>query len=246
MKLRFGKKSQEWEAYEDFRRYFRISAPYVKTNQPGVNPAAMLAEACVMNRDPQDLSYREKPNFSMPRYAISTDVPPLWNLKKKNALYYTAVGRGDFSKLLFQASVLGIPDTVAARNAITNFKDVIAWIKTLEPPAYPKPINESLAGKGERLFEKYCENCHGSYGQVETYPNKIVSLDYIKTDPLYASYAVQAPIVDWYNQSWFATTEPHSRLEPEAGYVAATTRRDLGYSPLSAQWLHSHSGRPAQ
>ena len=220
MKVKYGKKSAEWDASEEFRNYFKISAPYIKTNQPGVNPAAVLAEACVMHRNPEDLSYRETPNYDMTKYAIATDVPPLWNLRKKNALYYTAVGRGDFSKLLFQASVLGIADTIAARKAITNFKDVIAWIRTLEPPAYPFVIDHALAQKGEQVFEKNCSSCHGTYGEEETYPNKVVSLDLVKTDPLYASYAVQAPIVEWYNRSWFATTWPTSYLEPEAGYMA--------------------------
>lgn len=236
MKIKYGKKSAEWKAYEDFRRYFRISSDYIKTNQPGVNPAAVLAEACVMNRDPKDLTYTEEPNFEMTTYPIATDVPPLWNLKKKNTLYYTAVGRGDFTKLLFQASVLGIPDTTAARNAITNFKDVVAWIKELEPPAYPQPIDEELAAQGERVYFQNCSTCHGEYGSRETYPNKIVSLDEIKTDPLYASYAVQAPIVEWYNQSWFATTQPTSYFEPEAGYVAP---------PLDGVWAtapYLHNG----
>lgn len=220
MKLKFGKKSDEWEAYENFGHYFRNAAPYIKTEFKGPNPAAMLAEACAMHRDPSDLSYLETPNFEMPHYAIATDVPPLWNLAKKNALYYTAVGRGDFTKLLFQASVLGIPDTAAARDAINHFKDVIAWIKTLEPPSYPNPIDYNLAQKGEILFDENCSNCHGTYGNEEFYPNKVVSLDVVKTDPLYASYAVQAPIVDWYNKSWFANSEPASFFQPEAGYIA--------------------------
>lgn len=237
MKLRYGKKSEEWAAYENFRRYFQISAPYIQTQQAGVNPAAMLAEACVMHRDPVDLTYREKPNFSMPQSAIAVDVPPLWNLKKKNALYYTAVGRGDFSKLLFQASVLGVADTTAARKMVTNFTDVIAWIKTLKPPKYPAAINEKLALKGERLFNKRCSKCHGVYGAKSTYPNKVVSLNVIKTDPLYASYAVQAPMVEWYNQSWFATSEPVSHFEPEAGYVAPP----LDGIWASAPYLHNGS-----
>ncbi len=220
MKVRFGKKSEEWAAYKDFRDYFRASAPYIKTNQPGANPAAVLAEACVMHRNPEDLTYSEKPNYTIPDYAIATDVPPLWHLKKKNALYYTAVGRGDFTKLLFQASVLGIADTTAARNAITNFKDVIAWIKTIEPPAYPYDIDRQYLTKGAILYEKNCSECHGSYGLHSDYPNKVVSLDAIKTDPLYASYAMRAPIVEWYNESWFATSEPTSYFEPEAGYIA--------------------------
>ncbi len=236
MKLKYGKKSPEWAAYEDFGNYFTAMAPFIKTNQPGVNPAAHLAEACIAHRDPIDLTYVEAPNYEQPDYTIATDVPPLWNVAKKNALYYTAVGRGDFTKLLFQASVLGIADSTEAREAVQGFRDVVAWLKALEPPKYPKAIDDNLAEKGQVLFEENCSKCHGTYGPTETYPNKVVALSLIKTDPYYATYAVQAPIVDWYNNSWFGTSAPPSWFEPEAGYIAP---------PLDGVWAtapYLHNG----
>ena len=236
MKLKYGKKSPEWAAYQDFDYYFKESAPYIKTNQPGVNPAAHLAEACVAYRDPQTLTHTEEAMLELPDYVLASDVPPLWNVKKKNALYYTAVGRGDFSKLLFQASVLGIADSSAAREAVTNFKDVVAWLNQLEPPPYPGPIDEAQAKQGRLLFEEHCSGCHGTYGQEETYPNKVIALPVIKTDPYYAIYAVDAPIIDWYNQSWFATSLPASHFEAEAGYIAP---------PLDGVWAtapYLHNG----
>jgi hypothetical protein len=42
----------------------------------------------------------------------------------------------------------------------------------------------------------------------------------IQTDRLYADYIRKSGIVDWYNSSWFATSEPQSRFEPTDGYVA--------------------------
>jgi mono/diheme cytochrome c family protein len=236
MKVKYGKKSPEWAAYQDFDRYFTASAPHIETNNPGVNPAAHLAEACVAYRDPQTLEYTGDPILELPDYVIGSDVPPLWNVKKKNALYYTAVGRGDFSKLLFQASVLGIADSAAAREAVNNFKHVVAWLEQLEPPQYPGDIEQNLAQKGQLLFEEHCSGCHGTYGAEETYPNKVIALNVIQTDPYYATYAVQAPIVDWYNQSWFATSYPPSHFEPEAGYIAP---------PLDGVWAtapYLHNG----
>lgn len=220
MRIRYKKSSPEWEAYEDFGAYFKAIAPRIETNQPGVNPAARLAEACAMHRDPVDLSYRKQPNFEMPSYNIATDVPPLWQVKKKNSLYYTGVGRGDFTKLLFQASLLGIPDSAQARAAVNQFKDVLAWLETLEPPKYPFPVDRALAARGAEIFAEHCSKCHGNYGDNPSYPNKIVSLDIVKTDPWYATYAMSAPIVEWYNESWFAQSEPKSWFEPMAGYVA--------------------------
>ncbi len=220
MRIRYKKDAPEWQAYEDFGNYFKAIGPRIQTNQPGVNPAARLAEACAMHRDPSDLTYRETPNFDMPSYNIATDVPPLWNVKKKNSLYYTAVGRGDFTKLLFQAALLGIPDSTQARAAVSRFKDVLAWLQTLEAPPYPFPIDQQIAAEGAAIFGENCSKCHGTYGENPTYPNKVVSLEVVRTDPWYASYAVTAPIVEWYNKSWFALSEPRSWFEPEAGYIA--------------------------
>jgi len=236
MSVKYSKKSKEWQAYEDFGHYFREMAPHIVTNQPGGNPAFRLAEACMNYRNPSDLTYREKPNYVIPDYPIATDVPPLWHVKKKNALYYTGVGRGDFSKLLFQASVLGIPDSTAARKAVTNFEDVVAWLQTLEPPRYSQAIDAPLAATGEALFTEHCSGCHGTYGAEETYPNKLVSLDLVKTDPLYAAYGMQSGIVEWYNSSWFAQSEPRSWFVPDTGYVAP---------PLDGIWItapYLHNG----
>jgi mono/diheme cytochrome c family protein len=236
MSLKYGKNSLEWEAFEDMNYYLKASGKHIKTNQPGANPAAVLAEAIVRHRNPEDLTYVEEPYYEMPKYTIATDVPPLWNVKKKNALYYTAVGRGDFTKLLFQASYLGIEDSTAARQAVHNFKDVVAWMEQIEPPKYPYPIDQQLAEAGRPIFKEHCSGCHGTYGEKETYPNKVVSLDVVKTDPYYASYAVQAPIVEWYNKSWFATSSPRSYFEPEAGYIAP---------PLDGVWAtapYLHNG----
>jgi mono/diheme cytochrome c family protein len=220
MDLKYNKQSAEWQAFDDFSRYFRKMAPYIQTNQPGANPAFRLAEACMMHRNPSDLTYTKTPNYEMMDYTIATDVPPLWHVKKKNALYYNGIGRGDFTKLLFQASVLGIPDSTQARQAINGFKDVLAWLDELEPPAYPGPVDQALAAKGQSLFEEHCSKCHGTYGESESYPNKLVSLSLVKTDPMYANYAYNSGIVDWYNSSWFAQTWPRSYFEPNLGYIA--------------------------
>ncbi len=236
MNVKYSKKSKEWQAYEDFGHYFRKMAPHIVTNQPGGNPAFRLAEACMNYRNPVDLTYQKQANYEIPDYPIASDVPPLWHVKKKNALYYNGVGRGDFSKLLFQASVLGIPDSAAARKAVAHFRDVVAWVQSLEPPHYSKPIDQVLAAKGEVIFMEHCSGCHGTYGATETYPNKLVSLNVVKTDPLYAVNGMQSGIIEWYNSSWFAQSEPRSWFEPDTGYVAP---------PLDGIWItapYLHNG----
>ncbi|MCB0635523.1 MAG: c-type cytochrome [Lewinella sp.] len=237
MLMQYDRQSFEYEAFEDFGRYFRDMSPLIRTNQPGVNPAFRLAEACMRHRDPEDLTYRDTPGWRMSAYTIATDTPPLWHVGKKHALYYTGMGRGDFTKLLFQASVLGIPDSTAARQAIHGFRDVLAWLRQLQPPSYPKNVEKILAEEGKLIFEENCSGCHGTYGETETYPNKLVSLEVIKTDSLYAQYTYQSGIVDWYNGSWFAQTEPRSYFEPSLGYVAPP----LDGIWASAPYLHNGS-----
>ncbi len=226
MRTKFGRDSPEYEQYADFGRYFRAMTEGTETNQPGVNPAARIAETIMRHRDPQTLEYTAEPAYPLGDYNIGTDTPPLWNVAKKNALYYTAVGRGDFTKLLFQASVLGIPDSTAARKAQGAFVDVLAWCRELEPPKYKGTVDPVLAKAGKLVFDENCASCHGNYGAIggdrsdDTYPNKVFSVDAVRTDGLYASYAVTIGITDWYNRSWFATSYPKSRFEPEAGYIA--------------------------
>lgn len=220
MRLMYKKSDPMREAFGDFGNYFKAMAPKIETNQPGANPAFRLAEACMMHRNPEDLTYSEEPLYDMWDYNISTDTPPLWHVGKKNTLYYTGTGRGNFPKLLLQASVLGVPDSSHSRKSVERFKDVYAWLRELEPPAYPGEIDRPLAAAGEPLFTEHCSGCHGTYGEAATYPNKIIHLNVIKTDRLYADYIQNSNIIDWYNSSWFATSTPQSSFEPLPGYVA--------------------------
>ena len=252
VRRKYRRDSATLESFDEFGKYFSAMAPYIHTNNPGVNTAARIAEACMRYRNPVDLTYNPEAQYAVRTYNLGSDLPALWHLKKKTALYYTAVGRGDYTKLLFQASVLGIRDSSAARAAQEKSIHIAAWIRSLEPPAYPHNIDVEKAQSGKRIFQKKCKGCHGSYDAPETYPNKVVSIDVIGTDPLYASYAADSKIVDWYNKSWFAQSEPTSWFEPEKGYIAPpldgiwATAPYLhnGSVPTLYELLHSPS-RPA-
>ena len=152
------------------------------------------------------------------------------------------MGHGSFGKLILQACVLGTEDSSMAREAMNHFNDVMAWCASIEPPAYPEPIDEALAAKGKKLFNQSCAGCHGTYGKQEQYPNKIVSLDEIGTDPVYAMYFADKSsdgyqLVEWYNRSWFATSKPTSYAIPYKGYVAPP----LDGIWASAPYLHNGS-----
>jgi mono/diheme cytochrome c family protein len=221
MRMRYGRKSPEWEAASMILPYYKALTPRIITEQYGVNPAFRLEEACVAQRRPADLTYQAEPGFAMNTFNIACDVPPLWHVRKKQALYYTGMGRGDFTKLLMQASVLGIPDSSAARQAQEQFDDVLAWLRTLEPPAWPYSIDRQLAAQGEQLYLDACSKCHGRYGDHPEYPSRLEPLDKVGTDPLYARYFLEeSGLAGWYNQSWFAQSPPRSEMKPSAAYIA--------------------------
>lgn len=221
VKRKFKKDSPEWEAFMPYADINIAALPYIVSPNPGVTPAFRLEEAYGNYRNPNDLTFDKEGNFDMIKYTLASDTPPLWNVKKKNALYYNAMGRGDFTKLLMQASTQGIKDSVAAKNIHNHFDDVLAYLETLEPPKYPWSIDENLAAKGKVLFKEHCSKCHGTYDETPSYPNKLVSLQVVKTDPYYAQYFNQKEgLASWYNQSWFAESEPKSELKPSLGYIA--------------------------
>ncbi len=238
VKTKYKKNGDTRTAFQPYSNSIKVLSPYILTNNGIVNPAFRLEEACTIFRNPIDLKHEKKANFKPISYTFASDVPPLWNLKKKNALYYNSMGRGSMTKLLMQASVIGIPDSSSARLVHENFDDVLAWIKTINPPSYPKEIDAEKMQKGKVVFEKNCSNCHGTYGEKSTYPNKLIALHIVKTDPLYALYFTQkSHLVDWYNRSWYANSNPKSSLIPEEGYIAPP----LDGIWASAPYLHNGS-----
>ena len=120
-------------------------------------------------------------------------------------------------------------DTTKAREVDENFDDVLAFIDSIEAPAYPNTIDQVKAERGEDLFIRNCAKCHDTYGAEETYPDLLVELDVIKTDPALAQTNYANPdFVNIYNESWFGKGQHAARLEPTTGYIAP---------PLDGVWI---------
>lgn len=237
VQIRFGKKSPEWEAYLPLSRGHQAVSPYIQTAVRGVNPADKIFAALAAHRKADDLAWLAEPQFQVPKDVVPTDVPAWWLLKKKNALYYNALGRGDFARLAAASGMLTMTDSAEARRTDERMVDLIAWIRTLEPPAYPFPTDADLAAQGRLVFEKNCSKCHGTYGKTPTYPNRVVKLATIGTDPLLAqSYQVYPEYHTWYNASWYAQGPHKAELLPTDGYIAP---------PLDGVWAtapYLHNG----
>jgi mono/diheme cytochrome c family protein len=223
----------EWRKWAD-----RVDAiaSYMMTDTLGVNPANNLTVALFAHRDPKTLAWSDEPILDPPpEKPLPVSVPPWWNMRKKNASFYNAEGRGDQVRFMMLASAT-CTDSVEEAAAIDAwFVDVRAYLLTLEPPPYPYPVDSDLAERGGKLFSKNCKRCHGTYGEEESYPNKVIALEDLGTDPALArgSYEDADRFIRWFNSSFYGEM---SRVEPALGYIAP---------PLDGVWAtapYLHNG----
>jgi len=116
-----------------------------------------------------------------------------------------------------------------------EFRDVFAYISSIEPPKYPYPIDSPLAERGRVAFNRVCAECHGTYGTNATYPERRVPIGEVGTDPIRLS-ALTAQHRVAYGQSWFADHGKLANLDNPGGYVAP---------PLEGVWASApyfHNG----
>ena len=209
----------EGEEYLRWRKRVSTVDKSMRTLTVGANAADNITAVLFAHRDPKTLNWSDDPLLPLPPYVTPLDVPPWWHVRKKNALYYTAAGRGDLSRLMMLASVLCVDTVETASEIAEQFPNIRAYLETIEPPPYKDKVDEKLAARGKVIFADLCADCHGTYGETDTYPNRVVALDDIGTDPLAAQggsfYSEQ--YLDWFKQSFYGKT---ARLEPEKGYIA--------------------------
>lgn len=228
---------KEKEAAANLLNYTMASSPYLVAATRGVNIADRLTVVLASHRDPVTFKWLGKPQLPIPDEVIPTDVPAWWLLKKKNGMFYTGFGRGDFPRFLMAANLLTVNDTSEAAEVLTHFDDVLAYLYTLTPPKYPKPIQQDLANQGKVLFEDNCSRCHGTYGEESIYPNLLIPANIIKTDSALAESNFSHPdYINWFRKSWFAQGDRKADLVPFKGYIAP---------PLDGVWItapYLHNG----
>src|SRR5581483_9831847 len=200
----------------------RVAAigPYTTTRTVGVNPADNLAAVLFAHRDPKTLAWSDTPLLELPpATVIPVDVPPWWRMQKKNAMFYDAGGRGDHARIMMTASTLCTDSVTEAQQIDSYFNDIRAYIYSLTAPAYPFPIDATLAANGKPVFEANCATCHGTYGPKGGYPNYWIDTVQVGTDSALATGGSQFAqrFVDWFNTSFYGQT---AHLDPQPGYVA--------------------------
>ncbi len=130
------------------------------------------------------------------------DVPAWWLMKKKRTIYHTGATDSRSVRTLMQFMLHPLTPANAFDKAEPAFRDIQQYLINLEPPKYPFAIDTEKAAKGEALFRENCAKCHGTYGEKWTYPNKIVPLKEIGTDPRRHA-GVEIAYGTAYSESWF-------------------------------------------
>jgi mono/diheme cytochrome c family protein len=220
--------------YEDVQNAVKMKGPFQLTfGASRGRTNAFIFSLELLRRRNEDLSQRAEP-LPMGDYTdYDLDPPAWWYLKKKTALYADAGVKGDFTRAIMQFT-MGEPSGEKIRSWEPDFKDVLAYLKSIEAPKYPLPIDRKLAGEGRMVFEKTCSACHGTYGSDGKYPNKVVPVEVVGTDPLRLTKLTKE-FRDYYKQTWFGKSGEQGYEYP-TGYVAP---------PLDGVWASApyfHNG----
>jgi hypothetical protein len=170
---------------------------------------------------------------------VCSDPPAWWLLKKKKTRDWTGPmdvrsSRIDMVNLL---TPLNSGEYIKKQEAA--FADIEAYLRTIEAPKYPFPIDAKLAARGQELFVDTCARCHGTYGAGGKYPNKIVPFETIGTDRTLAD-SNSAKVLGFLNHSWFGQ-EPG----PDGKPLQFTAPSGYQAPPLDGVWAtapYFHNG----
>ncbi len=195
------------------------TSKYVVTDTTGVNPADTIAATLFAHRDADTLAWHADPLLEMPDRVVPTDVPPLWNLRKKTRTLYTGAGQGNITRIMMTASALCVDDTERADEIYLMFRHIHAYLDTIEPPVWPGTLDSEAVARGKEVFDASCATCHGIHGDDWTYPELVVSTDEVGTDPLLSDYTLGEGLrfVEWFERSWYGQD---ASIAGTGGYIA--------------------------
>jgi hypothetical protein len=201
----------------------------------GTTNAVVFGIALMHHRDRELNIVSRTPRFDMPHHDM--DAPPWWHASKKTRLYADGFAPKGH-RMLMQFLLVKENGPERFREWEDDYRDIEAWIESLEAPVWPWAVDESLAARGRAVFETTCSDCHGTYDDVagDRYPQRIIPIDEIGTDRLRYDSLTSANRRDLI-ESWFGE-EGRLGGDPEpAGYLAPP----LDGIWASAPYLHNGS-----
>ncbi|MBN9121088.1 MAG: c-type cytochrome [Planctomycetes bacterium] len=208
--------------------------PFTFANVRGTSEAGGFGVYLLGFRNP-DLSLRAPRKELGLHDDLCEDVPAWWLMKKKKTIYHTGATDSRSVRTLMQFMMHPLTTTKDFERHEPAFRDISAYLTGMEPPKYPFAIDKEKAAKGETVFKQNCARCHGTYGEKWTYPNKVIPLSEIGTDPN-RHRGIEEAYGKEYSESWFGKEQPAKPLRMTAGYQAP---------PLDGVWAtapYFHNG----
>jgi mono/diheme cytochrome c family protein len=206
---------------------------YPLGNSRGTTNAVLFGQILLAYRDAELNFHKDRPLPTLVHHDM--DAPPWWHYKRKSRLYADGFVPKSHRALM---QFLLIPRNGPARFAEweDDYRDIEAWITSLEPPKYPFAIDRELAARGETLFVKNCAECHGTYGPDGRWPERTVPIDVVGTDATRLR-AISTEHRRLYGTSWFTKFGNLPTVADPGGYVAPP----LDGIWASAPYLHNGS-----
>ena len=126
----------------------------------GTTNAVMFGHILLAFRDPDLTFHADRPLPKLTHH--DADAIPWWHYKYKTKLYVDNFAPKNHRALMqFLLIPRNGPDKFAAWEP--DYRDVEAWITSLQAPKYPFAVDGKLADAGYQVFEKNCAECHGHY-----------------------------------------------------------------------------------
>jgi mono/diheme cytochrome c family protein len=134
---------------------------------------------------------------------VCSDPPAWWLIKRKRTRDWTGGidARSTRVDLVNLLSPFHSGDYIKKQEAV--FADILAFLHGIESPKYPFAVDAKIAERGHTVFNRQCAKCHGTYGPDGEYPNQIVSIEKLGTDPVLAE-AISEKNIEYFNKSWLA------------------------------------------
>ncbi len=201
----------------------------------GVNNAFIQALVFLSVRDREMEVTPDKLQFTVPPAKdmnLPLIAPAFWHAHRKKYFYcdgFVEKSHRDIMQFSFDRSLPG----KTVRGWEDDFKAIYAWINSVRAPKYPWEIEAKLAERGREIFNNQCARCHGKYGAESSYPERLVDVEDVGTDPLRANLSVD--FKKHLGQSWLGYYGKTKLRTDQKAYVAP---------PLDGVWatapyLHS-------
>jgi len=146
------------------------------------------------------------------------DAPPYWNVKKKSSLYIDGFAPKGHRPLM-QFMLLPSNRKNVVYGWEHDFRDILAWIESVEPPRYPWAIDTRLSEQGRVVFQDHCARCHGTYGAAGEYVQQTIPWEVIQTDRVRLD-ALTPEHRQWMKNGWMSQYGADPVVIDPQGYVA--------------------------